>query len=113
MIALLADHTFKIIFTLQAVLLLHLLRATGITLGAYLQMITWKIKSKTVNLYHYPLSAREKGLIWIHTLCFVSVCEFPADRCPGIMYIESFMVPENIYSFAEKSYKAPSGRQTR
>lgn len=43
-IALFADHTFEIIFTLQAVFLLHLLRAAGIALGTDLQMITWKIK---------------------------------------------------------------------
>lgn len=44
LIALFADHAFEIIFTLQAVFLLHLLRAAGIALGTDLQMITWKIK---------------------------------------------------------------------
>lgn len=58
MIALLADHTFELIFTLQAVLLLHLLRAAGITLRADLQMVTWKIKCRTINLYHHSPSPR-------------------------------------------------------
>lgn len=44
MVALLTDNTFEIIFALQAVFLLHLLRAAGVTLRADLQMITWKIK---------------------------------------------------------------------
>lgn len=78
MIALFADHTFEIVFTLQAVLFLHLLRAAGITLRADLQMITWKIKCRTIKLHYHSSSPRGKR-VWLKcTHCFISTCAVPA-----------------------------------
>lgn len=78
MVALFADHTFEIILTLQAVFLLHLLRAAGVTLGTDLQMIPWKRKCRTINLHLSSSSPRGKSLILGTLFGFASVSDVPA-----------------------------------
>lgn len=49
MVALFTEHALEIVFTLQAVLLFHLLRAAGVALGTDLQMVSWKVERQSVS----------------------------------------------------------------
>lgn len=76
MVALFTEHALEIIFTLQAVLLFHLLRTAGVALGTDLQMVTWKVERQSVSApairpkreglaFHAQSSSRSPGRAFV------------------------------------------------
>lgn len=96
MIALFTDHTFEIVFTLQAVLLFHLLRTAGIALGTDLQMVTWKVKRQSVS----PVALRSKrqGLDFRCTFLFVLARGGSLEKLKHCTDLKGFTAHETLFS---------------